>query len=232
MTTFTVGDPVTLLGGANFTANPLSDLIGGGLGTVLHDNYATDTLAICDDATGRIYDAPYANVAYPEGTPLSSAGAFDLLAIIPRMETQQPGQPHVTVFDRDGLLDQLPTGLLSYAGHRPRVIGKRIFAAGAPVVHVPGDFTGPAEVVRSHHDVTTVRLDDGELRAINTKDLAYKVGLPVQAPTNPGVHVVTRRDGTATPWEGGAAVHLTATNSGLVPTSDLIVVSSTVDEVK
>ncbi|WIE81036.1 hypothetical protein [Curtobacterium sp. MCSS17_016] len=228
MTTFTVGDPVVLLADLDSDTNPLTDFIGGRLGTVVHDNYATDTLTICDDTTGRIYDAPYEKVAYPEGTPLHSTRFFDLLAIIPRRETQQPGWPHMTQFDRGGVIDQLPTGHLSYAGHRPRIIGKRIFAAGAPVVHVPGDWDGTADVVRSHHDVTTVRLDDGELRAVNTKDLAYPAGLTVQTRHQ---HDVTKDPiRQPVPWDNGGGVHLTDTTHGYVPTSDLIVTDPTSDD--
>ncbi|MGW8431394.1 hypothetical protein ACWGJ9_09730 [Curtobacterium citreum] len=229
MTTFSVGDPVVLLADLDFYANPLSDFVTGRFGTVVHDNYATDTLTICDDTTGRIYDAPYDQVAYPEGTPLHSTRFTDLLAVIPRKETQQPGQPHVTVFDRDGIIDQLPTGLLSYAGHRPRIIGKRIFAAGAPVIHVPGDWDGTADVVRSHHDVTTVRLDDGELRAINTKDLAYPAGLTIQTRNEPDVHQTKDPIREYVPWEDGGGVHLTNTSHGHVPTSELTVIDPTAD---
>ncbi len=224
MTTFIVGDPVVLLADLDFYSNPLSDFIGGGLGTVLHDNYATDTLTICDDATGRIYDAPYDHVAYPEGTQLHSTRFFDLLAVIPRRETQQPGYPHMTVFDRDGAIDQLPTGQLFYAGHRPRIIGKRIFTAGAPVVHVRQYWDGVATVVRSHHDVTTVRLDDGELHGINTKDLAYPAGLTVQTRNHPAIHQTKDPILESVPWDNGGSVHLTDTIHGYVPTSDLIVI--------
>jgi hypothetical protein len=229
MTTFTVGDPVVLLADLDYYANPLSDFVTGRLGTVVHDNYATDTLTICDDTTGRIYDAPYDHVAYPEGTPLHSTRFFDLLAVIPRRETQQPGYPHMTQFDRDGVIDQLPTGQLFYAGHRPRIIGKRIFAAGAPVVHVLGDWDGTADVIRSHHDVTIVRLDDGELRAINTKELSYPAGLNVEIAHQVNTHETKDPIRESVPWAEGGGVHLTSTTNGYVPTSELTVITPTPD---
>jgi hypothetical protein len=93
MTTFTVGDPVVLLADhQGWNADPSANL-----GTVVHDNYATDTVTICDDATGRIYDAPYSHVAYPEGTPLHSTRFFaaNRTALLRRAPAPRHRQAHL-----------------------------------------------------------------------------------------------------------------------------------------
>ena len=221
MSTFQTGDPVVYLG--NDTV--ILRTTGGRLGTVLDENTVRTLVTICDDETGRIYQAPMRDIAYPEGTPLTSAGSgFEpLLAVIPRLETQNNTAGHITVFDLAGIIDHRPTGLLHFTGHRPKTIGKRIFHADAPVVFVGDDtseqqFHGIAHVVRSHFDGTTVRLDDGELRIVNTFDLSYPERVWFHTETDKlGVRSLPPKRSAST------AVHLTHGRMDWEPTDTIII---------
>ncbi|WIB65481.1 hypothetical protein [Curtobacterium sp. MCBD17_040] len=217
MTIFQTGDPVVYVGDDQALRS-----LGVTVGTVVTAGPSFTT--ICDDETGRVYQALTFELAYPEGTPLHHlrSGAI-ATALIPRVGSQLDSGVHRADFELFGRTAQGRADAINYAGARPTAIGKRVFPADAAVVHVgrddaAGQFSGVGYVVRSHFDITTVRLEDGELRVIPTFDLSFPRGVRVNTAADPWrIHTLNPKRSAYT------TAHFTHTYGGWLPTTDLIV---------
>ena len=219
MQPFAPSDPVVYVGQ---DLAVLGNEVESPVGTVVA--VADGFVTVCDDETGSLFKVPANDLSYPEGLTLEDVEQNREVIV---RRPLRPSDSHVTLCDiGDGVSEALDTTTLVSAWLRPASAGRRVFPAGAPVLFVGSDtaelqFMGVGHVVRSHFDITTVRLADGALIVVETFDLSFPRGVRIHSTADQWTYPTLDPKPSVTD-----AVHMTHTFGGWQPTSDLTVHST------